>query len=127
MAQEPTGRRRGGPRPWRKTWMLALTERDLARLCRWLAAKGPPWNEWECKLRAGEILIRQPVVPLDPRTRRPAPKHRYLAKRLRIVPSCPGPFGLQYWRHTEQWWPLGCRGDLRKIMRHIEPREMASP
>jgi len=107
--------------------MRMLTERDLLELRQWLAAKGPPWDGWECRLRAGNILILEPVVPLGPRTHRPDPKRRYLAKRLRIVPSCPGPFSLQYWRHTEQWWPLGCRGNLRKIMQHIESREMISP
>lgn len=107
--------------------MPALTDRELSQLRQWLAMKGPPWNEWECKLHAGNILIGEPVVPLSPRTYKPAPRRRYLAKRLRIVPSWLGPFRLEYWRHTEQWWPLGCRGDLKKIMRYIESREMISP
>jgi hypothetical protein len=107
--------------------MLSLTEEDLAQLRQWLAAKRPPWNQWECKLHAGNILILEPVIPLNPRTRKPDPRYRSLTKRLRIVSSIPGPFRLEYWRHTEQWWPLDCRGDLKEIMRCIESREMVPP
>ena len=44
-----------------------------------------------------------------------------MAMHLRIVPTHPGPFQLEYRRHTEQWWPLGAcpRGPMQSIAKFI--------
>jgi len=80
-----------------------------------MAAKGSRWREWQYKFFRGNIIIGSPVTPWNPRTGQPEPSMRYLAKHLRIVPVIRGPFGLQYWRHTQQWSPLPCVGDLKEI------------
>jgi hypothetical protein len=46
-----------------------------------------------------------------------------MAKHLRIVPSQPGPFTLQYWRHTEQWQSLPVIGTIEEMARHIEAND----
>lgn len=66
MARWSTGNQSSRRRSAGRTWMLMLTERDLLELRQWLAATGPPWNEWEFRLHAGNVLILEPVVPLRP-------------------------------------------------------------
>ena len=112
-----------GPR----TEMRILSEQDVEQLRAYFSKKGPLWDQWEYKLRAGTIIICTPVTPFNPRRRRPDPSWRYMAKHLRIVPVRPGPFQLEYRRHTERWCPLDCVGSLEIIMRYIETHEICAP
>ena len=105
------------------TWMLVASERDVDYLRQRFSQKGPPWDQLQFKLRADTIIIYTPITPFNPRTGKPDPALRYLAKHLRIVPSQPGPFTLQYWRHTEQWQSLPCTGGIREIADSIEADE----
>ena len=115
-------RRRHSPRMG--AWMKTLTIECINELRQRLAEKGQLWKEWEYKLHGGNIIIYTPVTPWNPRTYKPNPKQRYLAKHLRIVPSLPGPYQLEYFRHTEQWWPLlPCTGDIKQIADFIEADE----
>jgi len=109
-------KKRGG-RGW--TWVMTLTGQHVEELRSRLAAIGPQWARWEYKLRAGNIILYTPITPWNPKTRKPDPALRYMAKHLRIVSVTPGPFQLQYWRHTEQWWPLSCKGDIKDIVKYI--------
>lgn len=118
MPRKPSGKaKKHGGRGW--IWVLTLTEQHIDELRSRLAAIGPQWNEWEYKLHAGNIIIYTPVIPWHPKTRKPDPSLRYMAKQLRIVSTTPGPFQLEYWRHTEQWWPLFCKGDVKEIVDYI--------
>ena len=101
-------------------WLLTLSEKHVEELRRLLAEKGPLWSEWEYKLHGGHLLISTPVTPWNAQTGKPDPSRRYLAKHLRIVPSQPGPFLLQYWRHTEQWSSLPCTGTISEIADFIQ-------
>ncbi|HZZ41887.1 MAG TPA: hypothetical protein VFE58_03050 [Tepidisphaeraceae bacterium] len=89
----------------RRQWMLTPTPDDIDILRRKLSQKGPLWSEWEYKLRAGRIIIYSPVIPWNQQLK-PDPRLRYLAMHLRISPAHPGPFQLEFRRHTEEWWPL---------------------
>jgi hypothetical protein len=111
------------------TWLLSLTDKHVEELRRRLAEKGPLWSEWEYKVHGGNILIYTPVTPWDAQTGKPDPSRRYMSKHLRIVPSQPGPFGLQYWRHTEQWSSLPCAGSIGEIADFIEedPFRLCAP
>lgn len=79
------------------------------------------WSEWEYKLIGGRIIIYSPVIPWNEHYQ-PDPSLRYMAMHLRIVPAVPGPFQLEYRRHTEQWWPLGAcpPGTMEQIATFIE-------
>lgn len=123
MAETP--KRKAPKSTCARVWirMLMLTKADVEKLRRRFSQKGPLWDQWEYKLRAGNILIYTPVTPFDPKTGKPDPTRRYMCKHLRIVPVHPGPFQLQYWRHTEQWWPLPWVGDIDEIASHIEADE----
>ncbi len=113
--------RKNSTRTW--TWMLMLTDKDIDQLRRRFSSKGLLWDQWEYKLRAGKIIIYTPITPYNPTTNKPDPSLRYMAKHLRIVPTQPGPFQLEYWRHTEQWWPLPWIGDIDEIADQIEADE----
>jgi len=106
-----------------RMWVKILSTEDIEQLRQRLAEKGPLWSEWEYKLRGGNIIIYTPVTPWDPRTCKPDPERRYMAKHLRIVPSVPGPYGLEYFRHTEQWQQLPCTGTIKEIADFIEADE----
>ncbi|KPJ53089.1 MAG: hypothetical protein AMS16_05635 [Planctomycetes bacterium DG_58] len=112
------GKKRGSTRGM--VWMMTLTEEHIEELRERLAQKGPLWSEWEYKLWRGNIIIYTPVTPWNPDTRKPDPELRYMCKHLRIVPSLPGPFGLEYWRHTEQWSSLPLVGSIAEIADFIE-------
>ena len=84
--------------------MAQATDIDCLRAR--LAKLGPLWSEWEYKLHRGRIIIYSPVIPLS-EDLRPNPAARYMAMHLRISPDSPGPFILEFRRHTEEWWPLG--------------------
>jgi len=103
-----------------RTWVKTLTTEDIEQLRQRMAEKGPLWSEWEYKLHRGNIIICTPVTPWDPRTCKPDPQRRYMAKHLRIVPSLPGPYGLEYFRHTGRWQPLPCTGSIEEIADLIE-------
>ena len=76
------------------TWVRVLTQRDLDEL-RILLAKGDKKRaEWEYKLYRDNIIISVPVIPWNPKTRKPDPSMRYMAKFLRVVPTPGGPFQL---------------------------------
>lgn len=106
-----------GGRGW--MWVMVLTDKHVEELRSRLAAIGPHWNEWEYKLHGGNIIIYTPVTPWNPKTGKPDPSLRYAAKQLRIISTTPGPFQLEYRRHTEQWWPLPCKGDIKEIVDYI--------
>src|SRR5829696_2258139 len=91
-------------RQW--VWMRVCRQEDIDLLRKHLDPKGPLWSEWEYKLRGGNIIIYSPVIPWNEQYR-PDPSRRHMAMHLRIVPTQPGPYQLEYRRHTEQWWPLG--------------------
>lgn len=74
-----------------RVWMLVPTKKDLVILVERLAAMGPLWDRWECKLRSDRILIYDPVVPWDERDNLAASTPQ-LQKILRIVPVQGGPF-----------------------------------
>jgi len=101
-------------------WVKALTERGMDELRNRLAAKDQMWERCRFKLHRGNIIIYTPVTPWNPRTGKPDPEQRYMAKHLRIVPSVPGPYQLEYFRHTEQWWPLPCTGSIEDMAGIIE-------
>lgn len=123
MSNQPT-KRAVRKRPARtRVWMLMLMDKHVEQLRERFSKKGPPWDQWEYKLRAGKIIIYTPVTPYNPTTHKPDPPLRYMAKHLRIVPAQPGPFQLEYWRHTEQWWPLPWVGDIDEIADRIEADE----
>ncbi len=103
--------------------MLMCTGKDVEYLRKRFSKKGPLWDQWEYKLRNGTIIIYSPVIPFSPKTGRPDPALRYMCKHLRIVPSQPGPFLLQYWSHTEKWEWLPCEGDIGQIADAIEADE----
>lgn len=113
--------RRHSPRM--RVWMKTLTIECINELRQRLAEKGQLWKEWEYKLHGGNIIIYTPVTPWNPRTCKPDPEQRYLAKHLRIVPSVPGPYRLEYFRYTGQWWPLPCTGSIEEIADSIEADE----
>jgi len=118
MPRRSSGKaKRNGGRGW--TWVMTLTDRHIEELRSRLAAIGPQWSGWEYKLHAGNIIIYTPVTPRNPKTRKPDPSLRCMAKHLRIISTTPGPFQLEYWRHTEQWWPLSCKGDIKGIVKYI--------
>ena len=98
---------------------MTLTDKHIEELRSRLAAIGPQWDEWQYKLHAGNIIVYTPVTPRNPKTRKPDPPLRYMAKHLRIVSTTPGPFQLEYWRHAEQWWPPSCKGDTEEIVKYI--------
>ena len=103
------------------TWMRVLVQDDLVRLKRILTASSPKRQEWEYKLRGGNIIINVPIIPWNAETHKPDPSIRYMARHLRIVPVPGGPFQLEYMRHTGQWWPVfEAVGDLETIVNHIE-------
>ena len=81
--------------------------------------KGPLWSLWECKLRSGNIVIYDVIVPpeLPPSVLVPSD----VRKHLRIVPTWPnGPFQLEWMRHTGRWWPLfDARGTMEQIANEI--------
>ena len=104
-------------------WMKTPTIECINELRQRLAEKGQLWKEWEYKLHGGNIIIYTPVTPWNPRTCKPDPEQRYLAKRLRIVPSVPGPYRLEYFRCTGQWYPLPCTGSIEEIADSIEADE----
>jgi len=106
-----------------RTWMKTLTMEDIDELRRRLAEKGPLWQQWHYKLHGGNIIIYTPVTPWNSRTSKPDPEKRYLAKHLRIVPSLPGPCQLEYFRHTGQWCPLPCMGNIKEIADSIKADE----
>ena len=107
-----------------RTWMKTLTIKDIEELRQRLAEKGSLWQEWQYKLHRGYIIIYTPVTPWNPKTLKPDPERRYLAKHLRIVPSLPGPYQLEYFRHTGQWWPLlPCTGEIKDIANFIKEDE----
>ena len=103
-----------------RVWMKVPTPKDIEQLKKLLAEKGPLWSEWEYKLHRGNIVIYTPVTPWNSRTHQPDPERRYMAKHLRIVPSSPGPYGLEYFRHTGRWCPLPCTGNIEEIADSIE-------
>ena len=100
--------------------MDALLQKDVDYLRERFTKKGGLWAEWEYKLRGGALIIYSPVVPYNPETSKPDPKLRYMCKHLRIVPVQPGPFALQYWRHTQKWEWLPFTGELKEIADAIE-------
>ncbi len=101
--------------------MTTLSDEDVEQLRQRFSKKGPLWDLWEYGVRAGKILIYSPVIPWNPKTGKPDPALRYRVPHLRIVPSQPGPFGLQYWRHTERW----VRGPSRKSPMRLRPTPSA--
>ena len=103
-----------------RVWMKMPTVKDIEQLKQLLAEKGPLWSQWEYKLHRGNIIIYTPVTPWNSETCKPDPEQRYIARHLRIVPSSPDPYGLEYFRHTGQWWPLHCTGSIEKITNSIE-------
>ena len=113
--------RRHSPRM--RMWMKTLTIECINELRQLLAEKGQLWKEWEYKLHGGNIIIYTPVTPWNHRTCKPDPEQRYLAKHLRIVPSLPGPYRLEYFRHTGQWCPLPWTGSIKEIADSIEADE----
>jgi hypothetical protein len=109
---------------WVRTWVKILTAKEIDELRQRLAEKGHLWDQWEYKLHRGNIVIYTPITPWDPTTCQPDPERRYLAKHLRIVPSVPGPYQLEYYRHTGQWWPLPpCVGDIKDMADFIAADE----
>lgn len=98
-ADKTTGKRGGRGR----VWMLMAQPHDVECLRERFARKGPLWDQWEYKLLGGRIIIYDPVTPWGAAANGPDPSRRYLAMHLRIVPSQPGPFQLEYRRHTGQW------------------------
>ncbi len=101
----------------RRVWMRVLNKGDAAELSKLLTAK---WSEWECKARGDNIIVYVPIIPWNPKTRKPDPSMRYMDKHWRVVPEPGGPFRLEYMRHTGQWWPVfDAVGDLKKIAGHI--------
>ncbi len=103
------------------TWVRALTQRDLDEL-RTLLTKGEKKRaEWQYKLHRDNIIISVPVIPWNPKTKKPDPSLRYMAKFLRVVPTPGGPFQLEYMRHTGQWWPIfDAKGDIEAIAKFID-------
>ena len=97
---------RSNPAGRQRVWMQMAQATDIDLLRKRLAELGPLWSEWEYKLHRGRIIIYSPVIPLGEDSRRD-PAARYLAKHLRISPDSPGPFILEFYRHTGQWCPLG--------------------
>lgn len=108
-----------------RVWMKIPTNKDIEQLKQLLAEKGPLWSEWEYKLHRGNIVIYTPVTPWNPKTCKPDPEQRYMAKHLRIVPSSPGPYGLEYFRHTGRWCPLPYTGNIEEIADSIEADEFS--
>lgn len=101
--------------------MRVLDKDDAVRLGELLKAKRSRWSEWKCQLYRDNIIVYIPITPWNPKTRRPDPSMRYMAKQWRVVPEPRGPFQLEYMRHTEQWWPvLNGVGNLEKIAKLIE-------
>jgi len=123
MARAPKKKRSRGKHGPGFAWMLTLSDKDVEYLRRRFTAKGPLWDQWEYKLLRGNIIIYTPVTPFNPQTGKSDPELRYMSKHLRIVPSQPGPFGLQYWRHTDKWEWLPFEGDIEEIAAHIEADE----
>ena len=107
------------------TWMRVLGEDDLVRLKNLLTASSPKRQEWEYKLRGGNILIYVPIIPWNSETHKPDPSMRYMAKHLRIAPVPGGPFQLEYMRHTGQWSPLfDAIGDLETVVKYIKEDQL---
>ncbi len=103
-----------------RVWMKMPTTKDIEQLKQLLAEKGPLWSEWEYKLNRGNIIIYTPVTLWNSKTCKPDPEQRYMSKHLRIVPSSPGPYGLEYFRHTGRWCQLPCTGSIEEIADLIE-------
>ena len=103
------------------TWMRVLGQDDLVRLKKLLTANSPKRQEWEYKLRGGNIIIYVPIIPWNPDTGKHDSSMRYMAKHLRIVSVPGGPFQLEYMRHTGQWSPLFDAIDgLETVVKRIE-------
>jgi len=120
LADTPKKKALRGKTAGGRTWLPTLSDEEAERLRQRFSRKGPLWDQWEYRVRAGKILIYTPVIPWNPKTGKPDPALRYMAPHLRIVPSQPGPFGLQYWRHTERWEWLPITGTLEEIADAIE-------
>ena len=124
MANRPRREDSGREGAGGSTWMLTPSDKHVEQLRQRFSKKGPLWDQWEYKVRAGSIIIFTPVTPLDLTTGKPDPARRYMCKHLRIVPCQPGPFGLQYWRHTEKWEWLPFTGTLEEIAEAIEADDL---
>jgi len=103
------------------TWVRVLTQRDLDELQTLLAKGDEKRAEWQYKLYRDNIIISVPVIPWNPKTKKPDPSMRYMTKHLRVVPAPGGPFQLEYMRHTGQWCPMfEASGDISAIAKFID-------
>ena len=107
------------------TWLRVLTKDDLDALRSLLVRADEKRAEWEYKLHRGSIIIYTPVIPWNPRTRKPDASMRYMDKSLRVVPTPAGPFQLEYMRHTGRWWPyFDATGNIKAIAKAIDDRAL---
>ena len=111
-------KKRGGHRSG-YVWMKVPTEADVDKLRTLIAAKGPPWDQWEYKLERGRIVIYDPVIPFNSTTHRFDPALRYMTKHLRLTPVIPGPFQLEYYRHTDRFAAVPVAGTIEEVAADI--------
>jgi hypothetical protein len=110
MPAKKTGGRRSG-----YVWMKLPTEADVEKLRTLISANGSPWDQWEYKLERGRIVIYDPVIPFNPDTHRFDPARRYMSKHLRLSPVIPGPFQLEYYRHTGRFAAVPVVGTIEEV------------
>lgn len=100
----------------RKRRIRTLDKDDLDSLRKLLVIKGIKWQDWECKLHNGNIIIYSPAPPLDAKANKHGHPKRRMVKHLRVVPEAGGPFRLQHLLHKRRWCPIdGSVGDLETI------------
>ncbi|MBI1827402.1 MAG: hypothetical protein HY287_10670 [Planctomycetes bacterium] len=103
-----------------KLWMRVLNNDDATQLSKILVSKHLEWSDWQYKVFLGNVVIYVPVTPWNPKTHKPDPSMRYMARQWRVVPEPGGPFQLEYMRHTGKWWPMfDAVGSLEEIAKHI--------
>ncbi len=101
--------------------MRTLDKDDVGRLRKLLVIKGTKWQDWECRLHSGNIIIYSPVPSLSCELGKLDPSKRRVEKHFRVVPEPGRPFRLEHMRRKGRWCPIDdAVGDLEAIAEFIK-------
>ena len=117
----------GRVRRGRKHRIRTLDKDDLDSLRKLLVIKGTKWQDWECRLHSGNIIIYSPAPSLSYEVGKLDPSKRRVEKRFRVVPEPGGPCRLEHMRLKGRWCPIDdALGDLEAITEFIRTDTLES-